>query len=861
MSQYGIIYRLEFKNIEGFTVRVNISPTDILIDDGDTPEVITLTGADQPLVISVSNNEQEKFAVIRSKVAKITFVTNSNSGLDSSTFSQGGDDLWKVDIYLQDTPELIFTGFLIMADNQQPFQPDPQYCTLTATDQLGTIKDIPLVDSNGNNPIGKYRVADLVAMCLNKTGLALNINVVNNLKPGGGQLVNLATFSFSGNYVVTDNLITSFFYPGQEVTVAGTATHDGTYNVDYVVQSPLITEVHFLETITAPGEGALTTFTDTSSAAHWMDSVYIDAKTFEAEIGVSEDCQTILKKILGEDCYIVQYKGEWWIYRIDEINDLPVYVATFDSEGAYVSTAAGTQYDISIGAIESFKFANADTLLRFIRPHGWIKETFNFNTPAEIPCNIDFERGDLVTTVSTIEKDFNLDCWNKRRGVPGAYNTPITITDYIKRLYNENGYEIEKYIYITPQTGHSGFSSLDDEYIESSPIPIEIEDKFTASIDWRLPNNVASSSGGFKFMRFVLHGQDGSWWILGWEDFNDDTSPAKWYDTALWTTNSAAGERNIIWGNQDETEWQSLSNTAPPAPVTGDLYIWLNQMYQSTTTGLNTDIYYANLNFEYIPLIYGTYQNFSGQYSRVDRTEIGYKAIQDNEVFISDSPKPILKGGMFLTSPADLYTGSVSFSTGASVAVLSGDYTAIFQIGMIIIITGTVSNNITAKILEVDYSIVGNQTGLVLSVATVSELTVTATFQYLTYHLFPVWYNSQPFATGYPTDSTYLHPYGYIQAYSVWNQFKGVNDPVNGRGLGLNIFGGAVVGLTDDWPDMIHRFSLTDLNAQTNDRYFMLISMEQNWRTCIWIATLVEVFNSAVGKTYGDPFEFKFIPA
>ena len=857
MSQYGIIYRLEFKNIEGFTVRVNISPTDILIDDGDTPEVIALTGADQPLVISVSNNEQEKFAPIRSKVAKITFVTNSNSGLDSSTFSQGGDDLWKVDIYLQDTPELIFTGFLIMADNQQPFQPDPQYCTLTATDQLGTIKDIPLVDSDGNNPIGKYRVADLVAMCLNKTGLALNINIVNNLKPGGGQLVNLATFSFVGNYVVTDNLVTAFFYPGQEVTIAGTATHDGTYNVDYVVQSPLITEVHFLETITAPGEGALTTFTDTSSAAHWMDSVYIDVKTFEAEIGVSEDCQTILKKILGEDCYIVQYKGEWWIYRIDEINDLPVYVATFDSDGAYVSTAAGTQYDISIGAAESFKFANADTLLRFIRPHGWIKETFNYNSP-EIPCNSDFSRGEFVDDLpdevvgndTLTAKKYNLDCWVLLQDVlPPTSPLPADVAEaYIKKLTDFAGYEKESYAVVTYNT--TGAASR----LTSQPIPIDIQDKFTLSYSFRWSTNEASAGTGLSTNSVRLDGNDGSIWFL-----DDD---GKWYlSDATWSVNRKTVVNTWATATVDETEWRTFELLVDPegCPTSGVLTISI--FWGSSITPTDRDLYISDLQFNYIPFINGSYNNFSGQYNRVDRLETGYKAKQDNEVFISDSPKPIFKGGMFLTSPADLYVGSVSFADGASVAVLSGNYTGLFSIGMIIVITGTASNNITAKILEVDYSIVGDQTGLVLSVPTVSEIAVTATFQYLTYHLFPVWYNSQPFATGYPTDSTYLHPYGYIQAFSVWNQFKGVNDPINGRGLGLNIFGGAVVGLTDDWPDMIHRFILTDSNVQTNDRYFMLISMEQNWRTCIWIATLVEVFNSAVGKTYGDTFEFKFIPA
>lgn len=168
--QYGIIYRLEFKNTEDFTVRIDISPTDVLIDDGDVPQTIELKGGATPLIISASNNDEDKYTPIRSKSAEITFRSDTSSGLDSGTFSQGADDLWIVNIYLQDTTELIFSGYLMMADNQQPFQPDPQYITLTATDHLAALKEVPLVDFDDINPVGKYRVADLVAMCLKKTG-------------------------------------------------------------------------------------------------------------------------------------------------------------------------------------------------------------------------------------------------------------------------------------------------------------------------------------------------------------------------------------------------------------------------------------------------------------------------------------------------------------------------------------------------------------------------------------------------------------------------------------------------------------------------------------------------------------------
>ena len=165
MSQPGLIYRMRFKNIEGSIILTWIYPTDIIVPDGDPQEIIELTAGGRPLVISASNNDEDKFTPIRSKSAQITFVSDSASGLDSSTFSDGSDSLWRVHVWNEDTGDTIFQGFLMLADNQQPFQPDPQYVTLTATDHLAALKEIALTDLSGDNPLGKYRIASIIAFC------------------------------------------------------------------------------------------------------------------------------------------------------------------------------------------------------------------------------------------------------------------------------------------------------------------------------------------------------------------------------------------------------------------------------------------------------------------------------------------------------------------------------------------------------------------------------------------------------------------------------------------------------------------------------------------------------------------------
>lgn len=770
--QYGLIYRMEFKNIEGYTIRTDIIPTDVLIPDDDEPTIISLKGGASPLIISASNNDEDKFTPIRSKSAKIEIRTDTLNGIDSSTFSQGGDSLWRVNCYLQDTPQLIFQGFLMMADNQQPFQPDPQYVTLTATDHLAALKEAKLTDLDGLNPIGKYRVADLINFCLRKTGLELSFFVINNLRAGSGQLT-FDNVDFSANSINVHEQ-TKFFYPGQQITITGSVSNNITTTVTSVLT--LTNTVANVAATLVDEIATNVTITDTASASHWYDIVYLDAKTFESTIGESINCYDVLSKILGEDCYITQWHGNWWIMRVDEMEDNPFYVAEFSPEGVYISTAVDT-IEKSIGRLEDSKFANADTLLRFVRPHQFSRETFNYTPPLEIPCNINFSRGDFVS--GTNPKLYELDCWTKRRGGPGAYNTPITITDFIVREFNDNDYEVERYIKITPQTGHSGFSSTDDEYIESEAIPVNIGDKFVADIDWRFDADISSSSADLRLFRLILIGNDGSMYILG-EAVVGDGHPI-WYPLSFTSPlNTGKGATPVVFGSQDETEWQNKTWTAPPVPVTGELFIWLNQAYTNAAVPSGTVINYANLRFEYIPLINGTYAKVTAQQLQVTRLNDGYLANRDNEVFISDSPAPILKGSMFL-NPA-------------------GEYI-----------------------------------------------------------LFPNWFAAAPWGNSYPPNQDYLHPYGYIQVFSVWNQYKGYNNPSNGRGIGINIFQGSVYGLTDSWPDLLHKILLTDANQQTNNRFFMILSIEQDWKSCIWQGTFIEVYNRVILKSYNDTFTFKYI--
>jgi hypothetical protein len=96
--------------------------------------------------------------------------------------------------------------------------------------------------------------------------------------------------------------------------------------------------------------------------------------------------------------------------------------------------------------------------------------------------------------------------------------------------------------------------------------------------------------------------------------------------------------------------------------------------------------------------------------------------------------------------------------------------------------------------------------------------------------------------------NVYSHPYGEVQIRSVFNQYRNAN----------RVFTGSIKGLSEDWPDLIHKYTLTDTNPNTNDRFFMLASFEQNWKSGYMSGTWIEVYKEP-GKGYSEDREFKYI--
>lgn len=772
---YTTAYQIRFKNC-------TYNKDDVVIEDGDIVDImiypasayqlaetdlniIVLTPSDTPLVISIINNDQDKFSVIRSKQAKIEFKSDANT--DITDFIEGGDNLSHVDILLNpDTsPITIFTGKLMYDDLLQPFQPNPQTVTLYASDHLGILKDIALTDAAGDYMIGKYSIAIFLANALLKTGLSLDIYVANNVREAASKYQKDAEFASGANTITVFNstLAGWFWKVGAVINVTNTTNN----NIQITVTDTNVSGPDLIITV------AQALVTETASDVifeynnyHLYNNTYLDAKTFEKEIGESEDCATVIEKILGEDCFITQYLGRWYIIRVDEIDDNDLYFYRFGSDGVFGEFIGAVDVAKSIGADEDFRLALADALLSFIRPHGFVRENYYYRFPLETPCNNNWVRGAASVETLTGYTLYDIDCWDLKNEW-GSFETAPTTTAHIAREFDADGDEVDRFAVILQPP-----SPNEVNYIRSDGIPINVRDKFSFNLSYHaLTDNNTAGSTTVSICLITLYGDDGNIYSL-----RGDEGGAT--EKGSWNINVVAGSplrTEHQWqydaSDIDLTEEVNYSVDSFEAPVSGVIYIHLFSGNLIVGNADNYDMVYRDMTFTYKMFVDGSWVKNNGQYHRIERQPDMFLANRVNEVFISDAPGPLCKGAMFKAN-SDSYIG---------------------------------------------------------------------------YEMCDQFYDASKIALGVAVDADY-HTFGYIQAFAVWNQFKRTQ----------TILRGSVLGIGTSWVELIHRLSLTDSHDRTNNRNFLLISYEQNWKTAFTDASTTECFHTA-GKEYSDTHTFKYI--
>jgi hypothetical protein len=592
------------------------------------------------------------------------------------------------------------------------------------------------------------------------------------------------------------------------------------------------------------------------AADHFYNMLYLNAQTFETSIGELENCFSVLEKLLKEFCDISQQKNVWFIRSTDEAHYAIKRVCQFDYTGEPIGFYSPFLVK-DIGADYDMAFMNDDARLSLQRPYKAVKHTFDYNYPAEIVQNIDFERGTEITapdpTAPTSTGVYRPEGWTLARAGDGTggvwldlYQQAGARGEIIKEF--EYGYEKERYLVVE----HEDVPGTDYfHYVKSTPFYVQKGDKLQISVDVGQDTNL-----GFINPVHVWLEADTSYYT--W--YYDNTGPTlvnEWVAknkplTAAITDNPFAELwRASMDGSLDPTdELPKYTNLSSEIEIPADGRIWIRL---SVNGNITAPIFFNNLSITLTPRVNGSYAKYIGQ-QHISEQQVDNMAVREETVFMSDAPRIEMKGALLLTELGEtLYNGNAIFAAGNGVN-LDGFYTPYFNINDYVDVSFTSLNNGKYRIVAVEYALIPNKTVLTFAEPTQSETVGAAQIKAYDYTLSGNFYDSIEFQ-GNPPQEDQL-PYGQHQNQAVWNQYNRVFTAFEATVDGLDTE--KIYDNEPDLPDLLHLYRQRDTHPATTNKGFKLLHYEQDTDNCEWGLYMIEVYDSTIPKSY-DGHSFKYI--
>lgn len=142
-------------------------------NDGEVIEIVNYDVVS--LTLSARSEEQGEYAPVIWKELSLSLWATNATSLSWETFITSAHDDWKIEVIVDGTT--IFTGFVTPNQGFAPFQDKPYEINIKATDGLKLLKNIELVNIDGDYFNNFSTVIEYLAACLYQTGLELPIRV------------------------------------------------------------------------------------------------------------------------------------------------------------------------------------------------------------------------------------------------------------------------------------------------------------------------------------------------------------------------------------------------------------------------------------------------------------------------------------------------------------------------------------------------------------------------------------------------------------------------------------------------------------------------------------------------------------
>jgi hypothetical protein len=573
--------------------------------------------------------EDDPLAPIKGSTLTINLTTSG--GLSLLDFYSDNDNEFRVKLIEDTTAGTLFDGFIQQDDCSEVQIDFIHTITLTATDNLGTIKDINLnraaelfgdVISTGAIPCvfvpGSYIVIDWGAGWPVISGQTFTVDTMTFT-----MVTNLGEIDASPGWCIQVVEEIPALPPGSlTITYREIVSLDGyiplmTF-IKLCLRSTYIQnmELNVYNHIT-PSDGEI--FVATFQTRIFED-VTLLGNTFlkNNEYMSCYDVLEIIMKRFNMSCF--QSLGSWWIVRYPDLfldfeeGETIIDYYNYNSDFVYVDLLQINKSFI----IDSSNKVETGLLKSIIRPYRRTLETFNYVQPEDLVCNSQFTDLGPLRQITTgggfTNKEYELPCWYDYDGNAGPYPDK-----YIRVVYDADNNEVERYAVVT------GTTTLGTLVVQSEDIELNQNDV----IDWTFDYRTDVSQPGSVNNVFIVRITDGTTIYY----LQDDGS---WDTPAGFTYNVPAG--------QNTNEWHTVTKKSQKIP-----FNCIFNVFISVTT-LNTydETYYRNLRLTLTYFIGG--QLAVNGHSHTASQSRKLNNVNDVEIFIDNSQRSSISGTLFLTS-------------------------------------------------------------------------------------------------------------------------------------------------------------------------------------------------------------------
>lgn len=598
--------------------------------------------------------EDDPLAPIKGSTLTINLTTSN--GLSLLDFYSDNDNEYLVRLIGDDvggSSTVLFEGYILQDDCSEIQVDFVHTITLTATDNLGTIKDINL--GRAAELFGDVTTLSSVSCVFNPAGPYIVIDVATwDVQPGQTFTIDGTTFTMAANLGQIDLTYTGWCIQiVEEIPTLVIGTFDITYReiVSLDGYIPLITFIKLCLRATylslplsvinhiTPTDGDL--FVSTGET-RMLEDVTLLGNTFlkNNEYMSCYDVLEIIMKRFNMSCF--QSLNSWWVVRYPDLfldyqeGETLVDYYKYDA----TTFAFDDKYTINKSfIIAANNYVETGLLKSIIRPYRRTLETFNYVQPEDLLCNSQFtDLGPLVTQNTSGGNTFRYyeaPCWTLYNGTGSPF--------YIRTVTNSGNEETERTIIVD----NTGFAQSENIILEEGDI---FEFSFNIRTDF-------STGSGFNYY-FIIPITDGTTTL--YLDNNGNWSSTLSPFTLTYSTPGNAQDWNLV-------------TKKGKVPFDCVLNIVLNG-----TVGIN---YWKDLRFTLTWQVAG-----QGQIKGHSHTASQSRTLNNNndvEIFIDNSERSSISGTLFLTTQTGILQDKCTtwkFGYGYNTGVPSNVYQNLGQV-------------------------------------------------------------------------------------------------------------------------------------------------------------------------------------